>query len=240
MKPFCLLAVSIALLFSAPALAQSQADFVKAFSGDWQTYDRAMATGSGFCQLDLSSKARDSRMAATAKDCAVPLASTASWAIEGSQLALYDGDGKVLVKLGGNQKRITGTAGAGMPIVLERAGGDGTATALMAAYNASGCYYLGYSQKCANKAELAEPTPAPSGGIHVHVEVNLNVHSEPRGDASTVGRVPAGSCVAVETCVVASDGPWCRAKFGDETGWLRKFTLRQNRWPVVTYTNSCG
>jgi hypothetical protein len=39
---------------------------------------------------------------------------------------------------------------------------------------------------------------------------------------------------------MASDGPWCRAKFGDTTGWLRKFAIRQNRWPIVTFANSCS
>lgn len=225
---------------TSPALAQSQADFVNAFSGKWQVYEQRLAAGTGLCQLDFSAHADGAHMGLTATNCGPPLASAAAWAIEGSQLVLYDAQNKPVVKLGGNQKRVTGTAANNTPVILERAGGDGTAAMLQAAYNASGCYYLGYTQACAPRSELAEPTPAPDGQMQIQLLANLSVHSEPRSDADVVGTAQKGTCVAVDSCTMASDGPWCRATFGKTTGWLRKLTMRQNRWPVVTFVNSCS
>jgi hypothetical protein len=227
-----------ACLFAAPALAQSEADFIAAFSGKWQVYDQHMATGKTPCQLDLSNLGTDGKLAVSPNGCAAPLSDARNWTIEGSQLVLYNATPAVVVKLGGNQKRITGSTDAGLPIILERQGGDGTAALLLAASNASGCYYLGYGTKCADKSELGPPDM--SAGAKVSVQVNLNAHGEPRSDANTVGTVPMGTCIAVQVCVVASDGPWCRATIGTQTGWLRKLTIRQNRWPVVAFTNSCG
>ncbi|MGN6101664.1 MAG: AprI/Inh family metalloprotease inhibitor [Devosia sp.] len=235
-----LLGVSLGFAPVDAAVAQSQADFTKAFSGKWQTYDPQMSSGSGLCRFDLSGQSQGERMPVTVTGCAAPLAGATSWSIEGSQLVLADSGGKPLVRLGGNQKRITGATPDGIPVVLERAGGDGTAAALEADYNASGCYYLGYTQKCSSKVDLGKPAMQPTGRTQVHVEVNLNAHSEPRADADTVGVVHQNTCVAVETCIMASDGPWCRAAFGSTTGWLRKLAIRQNRWAVVTFTNSCS
>jgi hypothetical protein len=225
-------------LLATPALAQSQAEFVSAFSGKWQVYDQHLATGDALCRLDFSGTATDGKMPLTATGCAAPLAGVKTWSIEGSQLVLADADGKAVVKLGGNQKRVTGATDAGQPIILERAGGDGSAATLQAAYNASGCYFLGYTQKCAPRDQLGVPAPGPDGRIQIELQTNLAVHGEPRVDADTVGTAQQGTCIKVDTCTMASDGPWCRAKFGDVTGWMRKLSLRQNRWPVVTYTTS--
>lgn len=229
----------VGLAVAGPALAQSQADFVNAFSGKWQIYEQRLAAGSGMCKRDLSSDADGAYMALTTADCAAPLASATAWSIEGSQMVLYHAGNKALVKLGGNQKRVTGTSEDNTPIILERVGGDGTAAQLQATYNASGCYYLGYTQTCASRGEMGEPNPAPDGRIQIKLTTNLGVHSEPRSDSDVIGTAKKGSCVAVDTCTMASDGPWCRAKFGQSTGWLRKFTLRQKRWPVITFTNAC-
>ncbi len=232
-------AVLTLALISLPALAQSQADFVTAFSGKWQVYDKGMAAGATPCQLDLSNLGTDGKLGVTADGCKAPLAAAHSWSIEGSQLVLYNEQAAALVKLGGNQKRITGTTGDGLPIILERQGGDGTAGLLLAAVNASHCYYLGYTQKCAAKSD-ATTQPAEGPQSQVKLLVNLTAHSEPRNDADSVGTVKIGTCVAVQRCVTASDGPWCKVTLGANTGWLRKLTIRQNRWPVVTFANSCG
>lgn len=222
-----------------PAAAQSNADFVKAFSGKWQAYEQRLAVGPGSCNLELSSRGAAAHLPLTVADCDAPLAKATAWSIEGSQMVLYDAQEQVLLKLGGNQKRITGVTADNVPIILERIGGDGTAATLQAAYNASGCYYLGYSQSCAPLSELAEPAPLPDGRSQIKLLTNLNVHEEPRTDALVVGTAQMGSCVTVDSCAMASDGPWCRAKFGQATGWLRKLTMRQNRWPVVTFLNAC-
>jgi len=218
-----------------PAFAQSQADFVAAFAGKWQVYDRGMAEGKPPCQLDLSSAGTDGRLGVAPDGCRAPLADARFWTIDSGQLILSDAQSTVLVKLGGNQKRITGSTTAGLPIILERLGGDGTAALLMAAFNASHCYYVGYGQKCAAQSEV-DP---PAAGQQIQLQVNLSAHSEPRSDADVVGTAKLGSCVAVQICVTASDGPWCQVNLGTVSGWLHKLGIRQNRWPVVTYTNSC-
>jgi Protease inhibitor Inh len=222
------------------AHAQTQADFVTAFAGKWQSYDRHLGVGKAWCEFDLSALATDNKLPLTMTNCAPPLVDAKSWSIEGGQLGLYDDQGNVIAKLGGNQRRVSGATTDGKPIVLERAGGDGYAASLQADYNASGCYYLGYTQNCAPQNELAEPPVAPDGQSRISVQVNLKVHDEPRTDSTTVGVVKEGTCVTVQSCIMASDGPWCRAKFENSTGWLRKLVVRQNRWAVVAFTNSCS
>lgn len=226
---------------ATPAQAQSQDQFVGAFSGQWQVYDKRLGTGSDTCGLNLSGLAgAGNTRPLQATNCAPPLNAAAAWSIEGNQLVLYDGQNQPLARLGGNQRRITGSATDGTAIVLERAGGDGSAAMLQAAYNASGCYFVGYTQGCARPGDLGLPGPGPDGRIRIELQANLNAHTEPRVDAESIGTVQRGTCVVADSCVMASDGPWCKATFDGAAGWLRKFSLRQNRWPVVTYANSCG
>jgi hypothetical protein len=236
-----LLWFALVVVAASPVVAQSQSAFVDAFSGRWQTYEQRFAKGASLCTVELSGLAPGSaRMGLRPSGCAAPLEAATGWSIEGSQLVLYDAHDKEIARLGGNQKRITGATPAGMPVVLERPGGDGTATTLQGAYNASGCYLLGYSKDCAPRGELGEPQPGPDGRLQIQMQANLNAYPEPRADpANAIGQVQQGTCIVVDACIIASDGPWCRAQFGGETGWLRKLTLRQNRWPVVTFTNSC-
>jgi hypothetical protein len=239
MKLLCLAALALAA-FATPAFAQSQSEFVAAFSGKWQVYDQRLAGRDSVCVLDLSGLALNGASSVTATGCVAPLAGVASWAIENGQLVLQDSARAALAVLGGSPKRVTGATTDGRSVILERPGGDGMAASLQAAFNASGCYFVGYSQTCAKLEELVRPEASGAKPGAVKLLVNLSVYSEPRGDAEIVGAVQNTQCVAVETCIVASDGPWCRAKFGAVTGWLRKYTLRQNRWPVLTYANSCG
>jgi len=227
------------LVLSSPALAQSQADLIKAFAGKWQVYDQRLSTGAGKCSLDFGIAASGGAMLLSASNCAAPLGSAVAWLIDGNQLVLDDAQGKPIVRLGGNQKRITGTTEAGLPLIIERPGGDGTGIRLQGAYNVSGCYYLGYSQNCAPESQLARPL-TEAGPAKVHVEVNAALHSEPRSDANTVGTVKQGACVAVNACTVASDGPWCRIALPSGSAWLRKMALRQSRWPIITFTNGCS
>jgi hypothetical protein len=221
--------------------AQSADQFVSAFSGKWQIYEPSLGKAGATCKLDLTGLAASGsgRPLETA-DCAAPLDTAKTWTIDGNQLVFFDTQNQPIVRLGGNQRRVTGTLDSGTPIILERAGGDGTAALLQTAYAASGCYYVGYTQKCAERTELGLPVAGPDGRISIGLEVNLNAHSEPRADADTIGTVQQGTCVVVDTCTMASDGPWCRARFGDTVGWLHKFSMRQNRWPVMTYSNACS
>src|SRR5690606_3923551 len=140
---------------------------------------------------------------------------------------------------GGNQRRMTGATNAGAPVILDRVGVRGNAAQLQAAYQAAGCYYLGFSDRCSAESELSKPVIAEGQPTRINVLVNLNVRAEARDDASIVGVVPMNSCVVTDVCATAADGVWCRAQFGERTGWLRKLALRQNRWPIVTFANQC-
>ncbi len=117
----------------------------------------------------------------------------------------------------------------------------GCSAALKAARKASGCYYLGFTKTCADEAQLAKPTvPAGGTGAQVSVLVNLTVRAQARDDANAVGIVTANTCIVTDACVEANDGVWCRARFTDRVGWLRKLALRQGQWPVVTFVNQCA
>lgn len=107
---------------------------------------------------------------------------------------------------------------------------------LEAARRTGGCFYAGFTTKCVDAAQAAPPAPQ---GASVQVLVNLNVRAEARDDAEIVGVVPTQTCVMTELCITATDGPWCRAEFGERTGWMRKLALRQNRWAIVTFENFC-
>lgn len=231
--------VSIAMTASGvTAQAQSEAAFVEAFAGKWEIYDQSFASSGLLCLLDLSKTEAGGKYMLEGKNCGGELATAANWGIDSGQLAFLDANGKVLARLGGNQRRISGTTALGKPIVVDRAEGHGIREVIQGAVKKSGCYYLGFTSKCApNSATDAGNEPA---GKKINVIVNLNVRKEARPDAPVVGVIPQKSCVTVEGCVTASDGPWCEAKFGAESGWIPKITLRQNRWPIVTFTNGCG
>jgi SH3-like domain-containing protein len=76
-------------------------------------------------------------------------------------------------------------------------------------------------------------------GARINVLVNLNARVEARDGAGILGVVPANTCIVADVCQEASDGVWCRARFGEDFGWLKKVALRQERWPVLTFTNQC-
>lgn len=239
LRTLALAAVAAACTLS-PALAQSEADFIAAFAGKWKVFDDSFGAQGNKCELNLDKAGSNGRYALQAANCGGEVASIAQWGIVESQLALLDSGGLVVVRLGGNQRRMTGTTISNKPIIFDRTDTDGLAQLLQAALKASGCYYLGFTDKCAPEAELANPLTAnPEGDKKIKIVVNLNVRAEARDDASVVGVVPLGSCVAVDTCLTASDGVWCQAQFGSKVGWIRKVAIRQNRWPVVTFVNKC-
>ena len=222
------------------ASAQTEADFVAAFAGNWKVHDDSFAADGDRCALTLEKTAVDRRYGLKSAHCGAELKDVTQWGIVENQLALLDAGGLVLVRLGGNQRRMTGTTVAGKPIVFDRTEGGGPADLIQAAVKASGCYYLGFTDKCAPAAELTNPLTAnPGGDKKIKIVVNLNVRAEARDDASVVGVVPQNACIAVDTCLTASDGVWCQAQFGEKTGWIRKVAIRQNRWAVVTFVNRC-
>lgn len=234
-----MIAAFAVLAIVSPGNAQSPAAFVEAFAGNWQIYDSSFSAGDGKCSLALSKSGGSDRFDVTRANCGGDLADVAKWGVVENQLAFTDAGGLVKVRLGGNQRRMTGTTVSGKPVIFDRVGADGLASQLEAAAKSTGCIYLGFTDKCAPGSELTNPLSNPSSDKRVQVVVNLNARAEARDDAEVIGVVPRDSCVAVETCLTAADGAWCQAKFGERAGWLRKLALRRERWPIVTFVNTC-
>ena len=220
--------------------AQTLEEFVKAFSGKWVAFDDRYRADGQQCTIDLAGDAVADKLALKGENCAGELGTVETWGIVDNQLALFDAGGVPVVRLGGNQRRISGSTASDQPVILERASMPGIAAVLRSAAEAAGCYYLGFSDKCAPTDELSSPHSMDSKGDYkVKVVVNLNVRSAARADSEVRGVVPINTCLRVEQCVRSSDSVWCRAKFGEMTGWISKATLRQERWPIITFTNDC-
>lgn len=230
-----LLAAGALITSANAASAQSETEFVAAFSGEWRIHEETFAQGVQICRLTLSDQPTGGRYGLKRDTCSGELAEVSSWGISDGQLALFAGEA-VAARLGGTQRRLTGTTAGNKPLILDRA--DAAPDAVQAARATSPCYYLGFGDRCASDADLAKPATG-SEPARIHTLVNLNVRAEARDDASVVGVVPVNNCVTTDACLTASDGVWCRAEFGERTGWLRKFAVRQNRWPVVTFANQC-
>lgn len=234
----------LALIAAAPAAAQDEASFVKSFSGDWFIFDPQFATGET-CAVGLAPQKRssDGRYEASATNCVKPLADVTGWDIDSGQLRLFtEGAETPMAQLGGNQMRITGTlAASGRGLIVERASGDESTRNLAQALGRHRCIYRGFTDSCADTADLGKPDLTEEGGAYgsVGVLVDLNVRDQPRSNAPIVGTLPAGTCLKVNYCSTASDGVWCRARFGEREGWIRKVALRQNEWPALTFANSC-
>jgi len=245
MRQFRLLVSTIVtLLLGSFAHAQDQAAFIKAFSGQWFAFDPQYGADGMTCAMSLESDApeTDSKLAITTKNCSTPLAGVKGWDIQQGQLGFYDSAGTRVATLGGSQNRITGELDATeRGLVLERAQGDESTQKIAAAIGRHRCIYVGMSQKCADPAELRKPAMTEEGGTYgsVGIIVNLNVRDQPRSNAPVVGTLPTGACLKVNFCTSTSDGIWCRARFGERNGWVRKTALRQDEWPVLTFLNSC-
>ena len=109
----------LAFLITAPASAQSEADFVNAFAGKWQTLDPDFTDG-GACRVGLNDVPVGNRYGLTAKNCGGLMAGLRTWGIVDNQLALLGSEGSVLARLGGNQNRVSGQAANGTTVIFER------------------------------------------------------------------------------------------------------------------------
>ncbi|SKA26814.1 SH3 domain-containing protein [Consotaella salsifontis] len=219
------------------AVAQSESDFVAAFSGNWQTLDPSLSDG-GACRIELKKDKTGATYDLAAEHCGGDLAGIRSWGIVNSQLALLGKEDKILARMGGNQMRMSGDTESGKALVFERVNGS-TAAAARPAVDAP-CVYYGYTATCAKPEDFAEPKPAAPGEVaKASVLVRVNARAEARPDASVVSTIPADTCVVVDQCTTASDGLWCRAKVANYTGWIPQKAIRQGRWPVLTFTNQC-
>lgn len=227
--------------WSGSALAQSETAFVAAFSGTWQTLDPAFS-GDGACRIVLSGTRDNDQYALESSNCAGPMASLQGWAIVDNQLGLLGPDRAVIARLGGNQNRMSGQTASGSTVVFERITEEAAAApAVVSASQTTGCVFYGYTATCATPDDLARPTAASEDVKPMaEVLVRLNARSEARPDASVVATIPPNTCVVIDECTTASDGNWCKARISDVSGWIRQQTVRQNRWPIVTYTGKCG
>lgn len=241
MKSYSQAAVIVATTFFASvgvAAAQSEQEFVAAFSGQWFTFEPRFSTGSGNCTVIVDSAFDGSPGEVTTTGCAAPMSQIGGWRIESGRIVLLNANGSVITALGGNQRRITGDLEAnGDGIILERAEGDGSTAALAGALRRHRCYYLGFTQSRASADQVSRPTFSGDNGAYriVDVLVNLNVRAQPRRDAPSLGTVPSETSIRVNYCLQASDGVWCRAMFGEREGWLAKTAIRRDEWPVITY-----
>lgn len=217
------------------------AQLVAAFQGEWFSFDPAFGLGAQTCQIVLSADVAGSGRAAGANGCAAPLGTTSRWTIVEGQIVLLDAtSGATIIALGGNQFRITGEyPGTNQTVLLERATGDPNAARVREAVATYRCIFSGFTDRCAGPDELEAPTFSQSTGqARIDTLVNLNARSQPRADAQIVGVIPTGSTIRVDQCVIASDGLWCKAAFGDTTGWFARTALRQGTWPILTFVET--
>ncbi|SEP13640.1 Protease inhibitor Inh [Salinihabitans flavidus] len=227
------------------AEAQSRADLIEAFSGDWFIFDSARGTGSSACQLSLGTQptAEDGPMPLSQRHCTAPLTDVAVWDVQQGQLVFVDEAGTPLAQLGGNQRRLTGNlAPDGEGVVVERANGDGSNLEIAQAVQKYRCFFLGVSSDCASEEDLKAPEfPQEAEQQTASIETlgNVVARSQPRRDSSQVGTIPGNTCIQVDQCLVASDGLWCRAGFGDTTAWIARNAVRQGEWPIITFRSDC-
>lgn len=227
-----LLALGLATgLAGGPAMAQQQndAEFVAAFSGQWFSFDPARGDGDT-CAVTLNENAANGIQVARTQSCADPLSTASGWKIENGQIKLL-GAGQDIAALGGNQFRITGQTADGTPLVLERATGDANSRAIREAISTHRCIYKGFTDECATQEDLATDADASQ----ILTLVNLNVRQQPRSDAELIGTISRNAAIEVDTCLVASDGLWCSALFGKQTGWFPRTAIRSGEWPVLTF-----
>ena len=224
-------------LAASPAVAQDEAAFVQAFSGEWFVFDPDASGPSQSCSIDLKREALGKALAALSTGCTDDLGEVHNWGIADSRIVLNDEAGEPLAVLGGNQQRITGEIAAqGDGVVLERRSGDARSAELRTAIASYRCLFRGYGDACASAKELAVPAfDGAEGTGRIRTLVSLNARSQPRGDAPVLGVIAPNEEIVVNDCLVASDGLWCRAAFGGQNAWLARTALRGDTWPVATY-----
>lgn len=135
-----------------------------------------------------------------APNCAPSVLPQSSWQIEQGKIILRQPDGAQFAELGGEPTRLSGDfAGDPDAIVLEREAGSGGKSDLAQAISRHRCYFLGYSGDCA-PSDATQGPEFSEGSASINVLVDLNVRSQLRRSAPTIGRVPAGSEIEVNLC----------------------------------------
>lgn len=219
------------------AQAQSNEAVAKAFAGRWITYDRNFADEKS-CVLSFSAKKTGDLYPITKKGCSGALADIAGWRIQNNQLVFMSNANSAIALVGGNQERLSGTIlQSKLPIIIERLE---IAQKIENARKSIQCSYIGYSQRCASPRDFAPPAASISSPSPVQILVNLNARIEPRNNATIQTVLKPKACVSAIVCTVASDGLWCKVKTENGDAWIKKQTVRQQRWPVITFKNGCS
>lgn len=237
---FSFIAAGVLVLSTAAgSRAQSEEEFIGAFAGDWESFDQSLSSGEGKCAVTLAPDKEEQAYALSMRDCGGAMSDVAAWGIVDNQLALLDDEGSILVRLGGNQNRITGETNDGRAVIFERAGTAVSAVSPQGISNGA-CLYVGYTASCAEADDIA-PIAASSASDEksAAVLVNLNARKEARPDAQVVSVIPKNTCVAVSQCTEASDGRWCEAKLQKTTAWIRQQVVRDSKWQVLAYRGGC-
>ncbi|MEQ6249447.1 hypothetical protein ABMC89_11210 [Sulfitobacter sp. HNIBRBA3233] len=231
-----LLATATAAGLASSAFAQSEQEFIDAFSGEWYVFDPAQHDSADPCALTLQSDRVNDVLPVTTDGCAAPLELVDRWAIREGRIILSTPTAELAV-MGGNQFRVTGELNeTDTSLVIERAQGDGSSAQIAAALRKHKCYFVGFTQQCAVASDLKIPAVnAEEGFATIETLATINARAQPRRDAASVGNIAQGTRVRVNQCLTASDGPWCRARVGETSVWLAMTALRQDEWPVVTY-----
>nr|WP_321979834.1 AprI/Inh family metalloprotease inhibitor [uncultured Cohaesibacter sp.] len=229
---FCL-----GILVPGTAQAQTPEAVAKAFAGNWITYDRHFAEQKS-CELTFSAQKSGDLYPITKKGCSGDLADIAGWRIQNNQLVFMSSANTAIALVGGNQERLSGTILQNkLPIIIERLE---VAQKIEKARKSIQCSYIGYSQTCASPRDFAPPAASIGSPSPVQILVNLNARTEPRNNATIKTVLKPNACVSAEVCTVASDGLWCKVKIENGDAWIKKQTVRQQRWPVITFKNGCS
>lgn len=203
--------------------------FAAAFAGDWLIFDGRYATAATPCRIQL--KAEGDPLAVITRDCHAAIAEVKFWRIEAGQLRLVTAAG-LFARLGGTTARVSGWDKAGEPLVLDRDAGPALADPIIFARKTKGCWFVGYSDKCATAAQARRPAEK---NARICTVVDLKLRGEARPETGVVGVLPAQTCVGTEVCVITASGPWCFIRFATAAGWVRQHALRQEEWPVLTF-----
>ncbi len=223
-------------LSQSPALAQTPNAVAKAFAGRWITYDRNFSDQKS-CIFEFSSELKDDIFPIAKTGCTGALAAIAGWRIQNNQLVFVTADKSAIALVGGNQERMSGSIlQSKLPIIFERLE---VAEKIEQARKSIKCSYIGYSQTCASPQDFTPPPATIGSPSPIKILVNLNARSEPRNSAAVKGVLKPNACVSAEVCTVASDGLWCKVKTENGNAWVKKQTVRQQRWPIITFKNGC-
>ncbi|NVO27622.1 hypothetical protein HJ526_09345 [Donghicola sp. C2-DW-16] len=231
--------VLLAILMAAagPAMSQSAADYLQAFSGEWYSFDRARAQNGGVCRVDLTTEPMGNALVAKAENCGAGMDLLGAWGIVDGQIAMLSDDQRVLALMGGNQVRMTGDdLSSRRSLILERRQPSGFVVSLQQAIKSQNCLYIGYTADCSNKEDVSPLLSAKADAqVHLQTATRVNLREQPRRDAPVSLVLDRLTKADATECLTATDGIWCKVTVGETSGWLARNAIRQKKWAVTTF-----